>query len=418
MRNAWKGLFLITFLWFATTFHEYLKELLSLQALLSNNLDARPREISPNARKYSHRHITAFWHVNNNEPTILDMHFEIINSTMYRNHGLVVNFVVPEKCQLNSVEYRPTLDTMTKLSSTPRFFHTPRTAEFNCRDGYVEHYEGATLRALWDFCWVPANEHSVVTYLHTKSNSTTRKRMLDSLLGERAFESCYSCMNNSSKCVCGYSPMTAHRGPCGPERATWCHFSGNFWASKCSYIRRLHKPEPFRLQRPQGVPIPNNSFHTHASAGDVRPSGRYFWEWWLLNDIKPSSPGEVLNWWGLTRYSFGYWTSRVTFSQLYLAGLVELVAGSEPSWRLPRLFQRRGPFCINKTESIVNYEVDGKMSAWLPKLRNARLTHAGELYVKFLTSMPKAPAHAWQELCPALGKSKGADVLKNAACVV
>ena len=87
----------------------------------------------------------------------------------------------------------------------------------------------------------------------------------------------------------------------GGALVTWCHFSGNFWWARCDYITKLNPPWSSSLISEFDI----GSHHLlgaetghprlpHGTISDVRPYGRYFAEWWMLNDVKreylPSAP--------------------------------------------------------------------------------------------------------------------------------
>ena len=158
-----------------------------------------------------------------------------------------------------------------------------------CADGrYREYWEAPTLLRLHEHC--TANPDDFVAYGHTKTDDKARTQYTDFLLAEGTNRRCMDAMNNGSA-ACGVNPYTPTHGPCAQNTlgrqmtpwsdsggcgATYCHFSGNFWWARCDYVNTLNPPwsevETATAER-IGPPF-------FGWWGDIRPHGRYFWEWW------------------------------------------------------------------------------------------------------------------------------------------
>jgi len=172
-------------------------------------------------------------------------------------------------------------------------------------------------------------------------------------------------------------------------------------------------PRPFVFLR--------QSQRRHSSAGDIQPHGRYFWEWWLLNDLQPVSPMDMLKWWGHQVSSLGQSSANLNFAHLSDAGLVDAVEGESPkSWRLPRLFKRRGPFCTDKTEKGESTRADNNATVWREKLRHTidikSTTQAGVKYSQFISSLTPHAEGMWNQICPAAGHPGDAAALERVVC--
>ena len=179
---------------------------------------------------------------------------------------------------------RPTLG----LTGRPLLWCTDGLA---CADGrYREYWEAPTLLRLHEHC--TANPDDFVAYGHTKTNDQARTQYTDFLLAESTNRRCMDAMNNGSA-ACGVNPYTPTHGPCAQNTlgrqmtpwsdrggcgATYCHFSGNFWWARCDYVRTLNPPwSEVELSAAERIGPPFFGWW-----GDIRPHGRYFWEWWCV----------------------------------------------------------------------------------------------------------------------------------------
>ena len=95
----------------------------------------------------------------------------------------------------------------------------------------VEYYEYPTLVQLHDYCLDPEHEDDIVFYLHSKTRDSPRQSFENILFGD----TCVQCMQDESKLACGPNFTGTHGW-------FWSHFSGNFWMTRCSHIKKLNKP--------------------------------------------------------------------------------------------------------------------------------------------------------------------------------
>jgi len=139
-----------------------------------------------------------------------------------------------------------------------------------------EYYEFPTLCELHSFCQESLQDE-MVFYIHTKTQDEWRQEM-----EERIFTHCATCFHEDpSKLLCGTRYI----------QWGWCHFSGNFWMARCSYIRRLNFPFFKELldevdEAVKIAPQYNRSSNQAGWPWDLRPYGRFFAEWWVTNDIR------------------------------------------------------------------------------------------------------------------------------------
>lgn len=140
------------------------------------------------------------------------------------------------------------------------------------------YYEFPTLDMLHKFCAKDQNMEKSVFYIHSKTSDKSRQEMQNHL-----FQKCHKCLlGNPSKQVCG---------PRWRGGGNWCHFSGNFWFTRCQHIRKLRAPF--------SEAICKEGWDTGLQHGgwphDIRPYGRFFAEYWVANDWKDQKRKEHHN---------------------------------------------------------------------------------------------------------------------------
>lgn len=131
------------------------------------------------------------------------------------------------------------------------------------------YYEFSTLDMLYKYCSGEEQHSKTVFYIHSKSDTDWRQKMQHVL-----FDKCYRCLlNDPSKQICGSNYMRD-----GGVR--WCHFSGNFWLARCEHVRKLRPPfDEEILQEAWDAGLVYGGW-----PHDVRPYGRFFAEYWVMND--------------------------------------------------------------------------------------------------------------------------------------
>jgi len=213
-----------------------------------------------------------FWHVGNSDQVVQDQLRQLLETPF----AGAVRFVA-DRCPPAG---RPSPAVLQQLRSTPGFEEVPRHETFSCGQ---EYFEMPTLWALHEHC--QAHPEDFVAYIHTKSKDRLRQGMMKRLLQNR------KCIDNclaTGKVACGVNVHGAADGPCpgmftrdGASQATWCHFSGNFWWARCDYVATLNPPWEDQL-------LDEAKLNSRWKGwwGDARPYGRYFAEWWLLNDVQ------------------------------------------------------------------------------------------------------------------------------------
>ena len=108
---------------------------------------------------------------------------------------------------------------------------------------------------------------------------------------EFIFEVCPECMSDPKKLACGPNYRSIKDG-------SWCHLRGNFWMARCSYIRELNPPyfEELLREAHDGNKVWERIRGGDPQGGwphDVRPYGRFFAEYWMMNDKGTRVPHEV-----------------------------------------------------------------------------------------------------------------------------
>lgn len=277
---------------------------------------------SPDA--VSATNLISFWHIGlsahnancTERSLIVEEQFDFIRrSPVYRNRGLEVRVVLPDGCQTPSSCAMP-LALLERIFTTPRFKRVARPRQQNCEKRFTEHYEMPTLYRLHEHC--AAHPRDLVSYMHSKSDHATRRTMMEQLLGTtgdvQCLAGCFAKRSNALACGPNLAPalrMTAtpsvvpafdgnnfwahpdlwarygqpgQRFPmagmfCPLYVVPWCHFSSNYWWARCEHVNRLQPP----ISR-SAIGEPDRFVSNPLI--DIRPYGRYFAEWWLLNDLK------------------------------------------------------------------------------------------------------------------------------------
>jgi hypothetical protein len=163
-------------------------------------------------------------------------------------------------------------ETKNMLSQDERVQELPPTAIENMEDD-EEYYEFTTLMEMHSYCQNLAEDvDEVVFYMHSKTHNQWRLFMENYLLGPE----CAQCLEDTDKMACGTSFIS--------DKWIWSHFSGNFFMTRCSHIRRLNPP-----YTPE---IMNEIHDIQEATGGVSsgfphaypPYGRFAAEYWVMND--------------------------------------------------------------------------------------------------------------------------------------
>mmetsp|Transcript_17725 Transcript_17725/g.36301 ORF Transcript_17725/g.36301 Transcript_17725/m.36301 type:complete len:388 (-) Transcript_17725:278-1441(-) len=254
------------------------------------------------AANHTNAPITLFWHVRNVDDVVLDQLDHLLGSWAYRERHLKVKWSAAEDIGFANMPSKKIFKKLHKLN--PSRFEpiqwnedlfpkggTPclwsGAEQYGCNGGTAEMYEMPTLYALHEYCSAstkinPGRSSEFVAYMHSKTDKHWRDDMMHHLLSEPAVNSCIDNCLASGNVACGSRFHPAGSGPCPGNNlvATWCHFSGNFWWARCDYVAKLNPPWASSLPKEfsiDGLPM--------SPALSDRPYGRYFAEWWLLNDL-------------------------------------------------------------------------------------------------------------------------------------
>jgi len=269
--------------------------------------------------------LALFWHVRNSDEVVVDQLKKLTSSWAYENRNLKVLWSAEDSHYASS----PSKHTRQMLREQPshRFQPIPWN-EGLFPSGGREWFELPTLWSLHEYCSASEEQHpgrksEFVAYMHSKTDKYWRDTMMDELLSEAAVGKCVDNCLRKHKVACGPRFHPPSKGPCPTYKnsaiVTWCHFSGNFWWARCDYIAKLNPPWSSSLisefdigsnhllgLRTRKPKLP------HGTTPDIRPYGRYFAEWWMLNDVKreflPSAPEPN------TRLTKDTWTVNATDS--------------------------------------------------------------------------------------------------------
>ena len=233
--------------------------------------------------------LVAFWHVQNEDEVVLDQLHALLSSPLYRD-GMTVKWT-----HANYSHVPPSQAVLAKLQRTENFTRIKQSLRPHCNKGrrkYTECYEFPTLWELHRWCLT--HPLDFVAYIHTKSSKAWRVQMMNAVLGPDAATKCIADCLMRGKVACGTRFLKPKDGPCPPPPgAVWCHFSGNFWWARCDHINTLNPPWHNGLIDEEGWH--NGLVDEEGWWGDMRPWGRYFAEWWVLNDVQPAhmQPGTL-----------------------------------------------------------------------------------------------------------------------------
>ena len=225
------------------------------------------KAVSGDKRRKKGRNIVGFWHIGasnygnevSRDEFVKNQAHEILNSYMFKeglqgwNYDLRLNYVTRVELKDETKDF---------LRNTGLIHELPPT-QFEMKDD-EEYFEFPTLTEIHQFCQKPENIDAEVFYIHSKTRDDLRNEMEDYLLGK----TCVECLSDESKMACGPNHIIGFY---------WEHFSGNFWMSRCSHVANLNFPFG------QGILDEENEGH-HPAVFAVPPYGRYFAEYWLLND--------------------------------------------------------------------------------------------------------------------------------------
>jgi len=220
--------------------------------------------------------IVGFWHIGNNyqqsnvtrDSFVRTQAKEILDTYLF-SEGLESG---EYDVRLNYVSTVPlNKDTITMLNGhSVMHEHPPKLLEMH---DDKEYFEYPTLVELHSFCKNPANRDTIVFYIHTKTDNYKRQSYQNFLLGEE----CLKCLGEKKKTACGVNYRANH---------AWTHFSGNFWMAKCQYIAVLNKPWfPELLET-------KSASNLIAPWEYNPPHGRYFAEYWMMNDVGPRQKSD------------------------------------------------------------------------------------------------------------------------------
>ena len=320
-----------------------------------------------------------FWHVANSDSVVMDALQEM--KTYALPYADVVHFSV----------HPPTSPEMVAaIRKSEKFQEVPLDADKFPAKATRSYYEFPTLSALHEYC--AAHPADFVAYVHTKTNGHSRRDMLQKVfpLGfppldntkanstgagvpEPIKNSCLGELKRGRN-ACGVNPQREmtneyrYHGTWKP--ASWCHFSGNFWWARCDYVNTLNHPwnadasQELILEHPSGFGglgrpgSPGNHVHR-----DSRAWGRYFCEWWLLNDVKldvitnMSSPARDAD--AIKRWSHGYEPDAA--GVWHRAHLVPMAAASKCSIHGNEAFEQQG--CVTPAAKRLA-ETFGRADIW------------------------------------------------------
>ena len=242
---------------------------------------------TPTTKK--HMNIVGFWHIGQNyqpsEETRDD--FAVKQGTEIMSSYLFTD-------GLETGDYNLSLHYMTqvKLSDDTKKFlgqtgliHEGNYTAMDLEEG-VEYYEYPTLVQLHDYCLDPEHEDDIVFYLHSKTRDSPRQSFENVLFGD----TCVQCMQDESKLACGPNFTGTHGW-------FWSHFSGNFWMTRCSHIKKLNKPFDPKFLEEEAT----DGLDSQQESAYSPPLGRLFAEYWMMNDVgeRPESkramviPGHI-----------------------------------------------------------------------------------------------------------------------------
>lgn len=234
--------------------------------------------------------IVGFWHIGpsanpGGNPTtsrdelVLKQLDEIMDQHLFKeglqtnNYDLVLKYVIDRNVELAK-------STKSALAATGNMEeHLPTILKID--DPKRNYFEFPTLVELHAFCQNPDEHDTLVFYIHTKTKDDQRVAMEEYVLGKE----CLRCFDDPAKQACG---------PHYRKNWIWSHFSGNFWMTICSHVRTLNKP-----WEEHGFIIPGNKKGDLNQIGHLYypAMGRFFAEYWLMNDAGVRPPIEEAIYW-------------------------------------------------------------------------------------------------------------------------
>ena len=225
------------------------------------------RTVSNETSGGKRRNIVGFWHIGpsnygnevSRDKFVKKQAHEILNSYMFKeglkdwNYDINLNYVTRVKLKNETKDF---------LRNTT-FIHELLPTALEMEDD-EEYFEFSTLAEVHQFCQKPGNNDTEVFYIHSKTRDDLRNKLEHYLLGKK----CVECLSHESKMACGPNHILGFY---------WEHFSGNFWMSRCSHIVNLNFPFQQKI-------LDEEKEDHHPAVYAVPPYGRYFAEYWLLND--------------------------------------------------------------------------------------------------------------------------------------
>ena len=252
------------------------------------------------------RQKVVFWHVSNTDEVVEDQLEEMAEKALKIADTI------------KWMAYAPTSQkALAKIRAMPRSSFQEIGVPARFKASNRSFFEFPTLVTLHQHCV----EHPLdyVAYTHTKTKKAERRSMMRQLFGG---PHCIAECLDKGKVACGVNLKKAVGGPSsGAFPSSWCHFSGNFWWASCIYVKTLNSPwadsldKELMIENPRGFKgtsdksridwkkIEKKDKHILHNHHDSRAYGRYFAEWWLLNDVRHdvvksySRPGKTVGAW-------------------------------------------------------------------------------------------------------------------------
>ena len=231
----------------------------------------------------AHKRFVGFWHIGSGAHGLVSRDVivqnqlrEILKTKMFKSSTLDVTVNWMSSTTLSDA-------TLLLLAADPRF---SKFEPILAMEEGEEYYEYPTLNQLHSFCSEEENEATSVFYFHSKTKEAERVAM-----EEYIFDQCSTCMKDPKKLVCGPNYRSEVQG-------SWCHFRGNFWMARCSHVKKLNPPffDDLLDEAKEGNKIWVRIREGMSQGGwphDVRPYGRFFAEYWMMNDKGARVPHEI-----------------------------------------------------------------------------------------------------------------------------
>ena len=231
----------------------------------------------------AHKRLVGFWHIGSGahgslsrDVIVQNQLREILKTKMFKSTNLDVTVRWMSSTSLSDA-------TLDLLAADPRL---SKFEPILAMEEGEEYYEYPTLHQLHSFCSEEENEAASVFYFHSKTKEAERVAM-----EEYVFDECPRCMEDPKKLVCGPNYRSEAQG-------SWCHFRGNFWMARCSHVKKLNPPyfDDLLDEAKEGNRIWTSARKGTPQGGwphDVRPYGRFFAEYWMMNDQGARVPHEI-----------------------------------------------------------------------------------------------------------------------------